>query len=63
MRDAENGPRPELLGTDELHLNAEGYRLWTQTILTALEGTPRLAEALRAVQRGPAAGRDGGGAP
>jgi lysophospholipase L1-like esterase len=63
MLSASGEPRPELLVADGLHLNREGYRLWTHTITTALEGDPKLAEALRAVRREPAPGRIGGGFP
>ncbi len=29
-------PRPEIFGSDRLHMNASGYELWTQTVLPCL---------------------------
>jgi lysophospholipase L1-like esterase len=32
-------PRPEIFGPDKLHMNAEGYKLWTE-IVTPYLGAP-----------------------
>lgn len=39
MLDASHQPRPELFGPDRLHMNANGYALWTQTLLPVLAKT------------------------
>ncbi len=38
MLDAQQEPRAELFGPDGLHLNAEGYRLWTELMGPVLRG-------------------------
>lgn len=35
--DENKDPRPELFGKDQLHLNREGYKLWTQIIKSNLD--------------------------
>jgi len=37
MLGADGMPRPEIFGPDKLHMNAEGYKLWTQLIEPYLE--------------------------
>ena len=37
MMDADGQVRPELFGEDGLHLNAEGYRIWTREVAAALQ--------------------------
>ncbi|CAF4427428.1 unnamed protein product, partial [Rotaria magnacalcarata] len=32
MLTSDNKPRPELFGPDELHMNAEGYAIWTPLV-------------------------------
>lgn len=41
MLDAKKGPRPELFVEDQLHLNAQGYSIWTKAL------TPVLAKAMK----------------
>lgn len=46
-------PKPELFAKDELHLSAEGYRVWAMVV----------GEALRSLPATPAPGRPSGTAP
>jgi lysophospholipase L1-like esterase len=37
MLNAQGEPRPEIFSKDNLHMNAEGYRLWTKLVAPVLE--------------------------
>ena len=40
MIDRQGAPREELFQSDRLHLNAEGYRIWTDVFRRHLESVP-----------------------
>jgi hypothetical protein len=50
MLDAQGHPRPELFSADMLHMNADGYRLWTEHITPWLTDRSRLIRRLDAGQ-------------
>lgn len=43
-------PRPELFSADRLHMNAQGYALWTRLVRPFLESTDRKASGPQASQ-------------